>query len=134
VTRLAALAIVVALAVSACGGFGGGPAVPEGGAAMSNATSLPVAVEVNGAWVGTYPAWTEVAGIPIERGAPPWRVMFLTPDGDPMTSIVVDADRSGMSGRWITRCGTLVVWFGERPGDALEIDPAAPRPPGPPCT
>jgi hypothetical protein len=133
VTRLAAVALVVALAAAGCGGFGGGPAVPEGGAAMSNATSLPIAVEVNGDWVGTYPAWTEAAGIAIERGDPPWRVSFLTPDGATAVSISARPGQS-TSGRWITKCGTLVVWFGDRPGDALEIDPAAPRPPGPPCT
>ena len=133
--RLGALALA-ALLVTACGGFGGfggGPAMVSGGASMSNATSVPIRVEVNGEWVGTYPAWTEVTGIPVERGVPPWRVVFLTPNGDPATAITIAPDRE-TSGRWITSCGTLVAWFGERPVDAPVIDPAAALPPGPPCS
>lgn len=131
--RLAALALAGVLTAASCGTFGAPPTPPDGGVAMSNATSLPIAVHVNGEWVGTYPSWTEAAGIPVARGEPPWRVSFLTPDDELVASLVAEPG-GAMSARWITRCGTLVAWFGERPADAPAIDPAAPRPPGPPCT
>jgi hypothetical protein len=102
---------------------------------IANGTSVPVAMHVDGAWVGTYPAWAEsAAAIPLLPGGPAIRVEFRTPDDEFVAGMVVDPDApSGTSARWITSCGTLVVWHGPRTADAPVIDPAAARPPGPPC-
>ena len=127
----AALALVL---IAGCGS-----AVPSGAATvgMVNATSVPIAVHVNGAWIGTYPAWSETDRIVvIGNGGPPWRVEFRTPDAFTAGEIVVPgsgtpAGRSGSS--WRSTCGEFVAWWGDRPPDAPSIGPDAVRPPNPPC-
>ena len=104
---------------------------------IGNATSVPVALHVDGTWLGTYPAWAEsVAAFPIGPDDSPRRVEFLTADGSTIASFIVaheEGEPRGTSARWNTSCGVFVAWFRDRPGDAPEIDPAAARPPGPPC-
>jgi hypothetical protein len=131
--RRAGLWLALVLLVAACAPrpLPTGPNV----VGIANGTSVPVAMHVDGAWVGTYPAWAEsAAAIPLLPGGPEIRVEFRTPDDELVAGMVVDPDApSGTSARWITSCGTLVVWHGPRTADAPAIDPAAARPPGPPC-
>lgn len=128
-------AAAVALLVSACTSLVG--PVPSGGAmvGMVNATTIPVAVHVNGTWVGTFPAWTEARQIVVSgHGGPPWHVEFLSPDGQSLASVDASpSDRGGNSSGWSSTCGQLVAWFGVVPDDLPPLDPAVMRPANPPC-
>jgi hypothetical protein len=128
---LAVVATVVLVAACAPRPIPTGPNV----VGIANGTSVPVAMHVDGAWAGTYPAWAESAAvIPLQPGGPKLRVEFWTPDDELVAGMVVDpAAPNGTSARWITSCGTLVVWHGPRTADAPVIDQAAAPPPGPPC-
>ena len=129
------LAAVLAAALAAGCGFAAPP--PDGpGLHIANATSVPVAVHVNGEWVGTYPAWAESGPVPLIAREAPLRVQLLLSDGTAVGGLHLESPEgppAGSSSRWISSCGTLVAWVGDRPGDAPTIDPAAPHPPGPPC-
>jgi len=136
--RVSIAAAIASLVLAACGSFGGGP-VPSGAAVigMVNATSMPVAMHVNGAWVGTYPAWSEQRAIPVfGPGGPPWNVEFRDQDGFVIGSVVVDGpatDESASSG-WTSSCGQFTAWWGPVPDTLPVLDPEAGRPPPPPCT
>jgi hypothetical protein len=133
--RFRAVLLAAAL-VAGCESFGGG-AVPSGAATigMVNATSGPVAIYVNGVWVGTYPAWSEERAIPVfGRGGPPWNVQFRTPGDLVVGGLEIGGiDDGGSSSDWQSTCGRFVTWSGEQPADVPALDPAAPRPPDPPC-
>jgi len=128
--------LVAAALVAGCESFGAGP-VPSGAAtvAMVNATSVPVAIHVNGVWVGTYPAWSEQRAIPVfGRGGPPWDVQFRTPDDLVVGGLDVGGpEAGGSSSEWSSTCGRFVTWWGEPPDHIPALDPAGPRPPEPPC-
>jgi hypothetical protein len=133
--RFRAVLLAAAL-LAGCEPFGGG-AVPSGAAmiGMVNATSVPVAMHVNGIWVGTYPAWSEQPAIPLfGRGGPPWDVQFRTADDHVVGNLEVGGpDDGGSSSDWQSTCGRFVTWSGERPADVPALDPAAHRPAEPPC-
>ncbi len=110
--------------------------MPSGavGIGLVNATSVPVALHVNDAWVGTYPAWSEQREIPIfGNGGPPWRVTFRGPEGFPVASLDLDAATDSAISEWRSDCGVLVTWSGSLPPDLPTIDPAATPPPIGPC-
>ena len=125
----------VALLASACSSLVG--PVPSGGATigMVNATTIPVALHVNGTWVGTFPAMSEQREIVVVgHGGPPWRVEFFDPDGERMGDLDVSPNDSGGNGTgWSTRCGQFVAWFRTPPNDIPPLDPAKMRPANPPC-
>ena len=126
----AAGALLVAAAISACGSAG--PAETIG---MVNATTIPVAVHVNGTWVGTFPAWSEQREIVVTgHGGPPWHIEFFGPDGEVMGNLDASPDNEGNGTGWWSRCGQFVAWFRTVPNDIPPLDPAKMRPANPPCT
>lgn len=123
-------ALLVAAMLGACGSAG--PAATIG---MVNATTIPVAVHVNGAWVGTFAPMTEHREIKVSgHGGPPWRIEFFGPDGEQMGDFDASLDDSGGNGTgWSTRCGQFVAWFRTVPNDLPPLDPELMRPANPPC-
>jgi hypothetical protein len=114
--------------------------VPSDGASigMVNATTVPVAVHVNGTWVGTFPAWSEARQIVINgHGGPPWDVRFETTVGQDTLILaefeVTPGMADGSFGSWSSSCGQFVAWFGSPPNDIPPLDPDAMRPANPPC-
>ena len=108
--------LLTALALAGCGLLpGSGPVVR-----LDNLTNEPAAVEVNGAWVGTYAPRTSTP-IPLQgRGAPPYRISVRMANGSELTSIeLTDEDvrvaADGRGGAAVTAeldCGTVRVSIG----------------------
>ncbi|MDF2735225.1 MAG: hypothetical protein K0S97_1848 [Chloroflexota bacterium] len=72
-----------------------GCALPIGGEVrvhIENQTDAPVAVYVNGGWVGTYPPDTETSAPIAGHGGPPYTVVGEGPGGAVLTSLVVAAN------------------------------------------
>jgi len=72
-----------------------GCALPMGGELrvhIENQTDAPVAVYVNGGWVGTYPPGTETSAPIAGHGGPPYTVAAEDPGGALLTSVVVSAN------------------------------------------
>ena len=80
--------VLSALAVASCGLLpGSGPMVR-----LDNMTNEAAAVDVNGAWVGTYAPRTSTA-IPLHgRGAPPYLVSVRLATGSELTSMELTAE------------------------------------------
>lgn len=104
------------LAVVGCGVLpGSGPVVR-----LDNLTGGPAAVEVNGAWVGTYAPQTSTDIPLLGRGDPPYVVIVRMADGTEATSIELTAEdvrnaADGRGGSAITAelaCGTVRVSIG----------------------
>lgn len=130
-----ALPVALTVLIGACTSLVG--PVPSGSATVGfvNATSIPVAVHVNGTWVGTFPAWSERREIVVSgHGGPPWHVEFLGRDNLD-TSVLADLEvdeNAGSFGAWSSTCGQFVAWYGAVPDDLPRLDPDV-RPANPPC-
>ena len=85
--RLAAL-VVAAIVAAGC------LLQPAGGASvrLENATTVPVAIHVDGAWVGTYPAGA-VVDIPVSPSATAVVVEARTANGAVLVRYAADADQ-----------------------------------------
>ena len=129
----AAALVLLAAVLSGCGAAG-----PTETIGMVNATTIPVAVHVNGTWVGTFPAWSEHREIVIGgHGGPPWKVEFFGPDGEVMGDLDISTNVTGDSGNgtgWSSSCGQFAAWFRTVPNDIPPLDPGKMRPASPPCT
>ena len=135
VPRAAVLAIVVAVLGSGCG-WAASP-VPEDAEriGMVNATTTPVAVTVNGSWIGTYPGWSHVE-LPIHgHGGPPWTIAFETPHGDEIAELTIDDTGEHSSSRTShsSPCGEFHAWRGAVPDDVPIIEGTTPPPVNPTC-
>jgi hypothetical protein len=98
---------------------------------LGNRTDIPVAVHVNGAWVGTYApgALTEVAigG----HGGPPYVVEVRSPTGNLLASITISAQEAqeaaaGEMSMGTTAglpCGAIHLTYGS-PAEMPQADPA----------
>ena len=141
-TRRAAplgVGLAVAIAMAACGSFGGGVA-PGGSATIGliNATTDPLELYVNDVLVGTVPPWSENRSIAISgNGGPPWSVRFLRPNGEQMVRLQVEGagtDGGGGTSGWSSECGNFAAWWGAvRPEDIPRIDLSNPPPPEESC-
>ena len=83
-----AVLLVCAMTLAGC-------ALPMGGEVrvhIENQTDEPVAVYVNGGWVGTYPAATATSAPIGGHGGPPYTVAAEDLDGALLTSVVVSAN------------------------------------------
>jgi hypothetical protein len=108
--------LLSALAIGGCGLLpGSGPVVR-----LDNLTNEAAAVEVNGAWVGTYAARTST-GIPLQgRGAPPYVVSVRLANGQELTSMELTAEdvrvaADGSGGAAVTAelaCGAVRLSIG----------------------
>ena len=105
-----------ALAVVGCGLLPGSGTVVR----LDNLTNEPAAVEVNGAWVGTYAPQTSTA-IPLQgRGAPPYVVTVRKANGTELISLDVTADdvnaatdgSGGTAAMAELACGTIRLSIG----------------------
>jgi len=125
--RLAATS-VVALLLAACSLL----PVPAERIGLGNLTTTPVAVHVNGAWVGTYApgALTEVAigG----HGGPPYVVEVRSPTGGLLAGITITtedaqaaaAGEMSMGSTAGLPCGAIHLQYGS-PAEMPQADPAA---------
>jgi hypothetical protein len=105
VTRpLTWLVTAVIAMVAACGAPGSGSAVR-----LENATTVPVAVHLNDAWVGTYPAGA-IVDVPIGQAALPIVIEARSPSGAVLASLTASesdiADARGV-GEWVLPCGAI---------------------------
>ena len=124
---LAAVLFAVVATISASCGWTGGGAIPPDAEriGMVNATTAPVAVLVNGAWVGTYPAWSQQLELPIHgHGGPPWNVEFQGPNGLRIGVLHVDKNNEHPSSgfEYSSPCGEFHAWWGFTPGDLPMVD------------
>jgi hypothetical protein len=98
---------------------------------LGNRTNIPVAVHVNGAWVGTYApgAFTDVAigG----HGGPPYVVEVRSPTGGLLAGITISAQEAhdGAAGNMtmgstaVLSCGAINLSYGS-PAEMPQVDPA----------
>lgn len=129
---------VVALALLALVGAGCG-LVPGPRAHLKNLTDIPVAVHINGSWVGTYPPGA-IAEVPIGGGDPPYAIEVLSPTGARLASIAVTSDvlteavegTQSLGQDADVPCGTVAIWVGRiSPDQGVNLDPPVPLGPCP---
>lgn len=102
---------------------------------VSNGTSIPVVLAVNGVPVKPYEAnGVGLLAVPTDRLPPlPWSVEARTSSGRVLTTMTVTAREAVQSGAVISipstqtdlSCGRLTIWAGDSP-------PSGPMPPSPP--
>jgi len=116
---------VAAIVLAGCQGLSG-PVVQ-----LENLTDIPVAVHVNGAWVGTYQAGARVA-IPIGDGRPPFAIEVVSGSGARLASITLtdveiqaEPGTTGVAQKATVPCGRINLWFGlHDPGPPPVAEPA----------
>jgi hypothetical protein len=88
----------------ACATPPSGPAVR-----LENATTVPVAIHLNDAWVGTYPAGA-IADVPIGQASIPVVIEARSPSGAVLASLTAAAsdiaDARGVA-EWVLPCGAI---------------------------
>lgn len=106
---------------------------------LRNLTDTPVAVHVNGAWVGTYPPGA-IADVPIGGEAATYSIEVLSPSGSRLASIALSADQldeveggtMSLGANADVPCGTVAIWVGpEPPEQGVNLDPSVPLGPCP---
>jgi hypothetical protein len=128
--RSLALVLVAALSLACTV-----PLEPAERLRLSNDTTSPVAVYVNGGWVGTYEAGKTV-DVPIRgHGGPPFDVEVRSPSGMVLSEITLTAEdvrqvadgSMSMATGGAVPCGWIDLAYGDdaRPNDD---DPTAPKP------
>jgi hypothetical protein len=128
-TQAVGVALLAALALVGC------QDAPSGHAVIENATDIPLAVHVNGTWVGTYPAGA-TAEVPIRIGAGPFRLEARSDSGATLSALEVTADdvaavnagTRSLQATSDTPCGMIRLTYGDA---AVEPMPAATSAPGP---
>ena len=129
--RAALIAVVLAASVAIAGCQG----APTAHARLENRTDVPLAVHINGGWVGTYPAGA-TAEVPIRDGGAPYRIEARSGSGAVLSALDVTADdaqrvRAGtrsLTATSDTPCGIVRLTFG---GAAVEPMPVSTSSPGP---
>jgi len=120
--------VALCAAVAGCSFTGGiGPT-----AYLENGTDVPIAVYVNGGWVGTYPPGTRT-DVPIGgHGGPPYAIEVRTPSGVVLTQLGVspaDIANGGSVGAGASMpCGEVQLTYGavERRGGPARVAPIEP--------
>jgi hypothetical protein len=87
---------------------------------LRNETTTPVAVHVNGGWVGTYPAGAVVDVPIVGHGGPPFAVEVRSPSGALLTSVTLTAEdrrtvadgSTSMSSGGDVGCGWIEISYG----------------------
>ena len=84
---------------------------------LANGTTIPVAVTINGALVGTVPPGTTKDPIPATLPARPWIVEARSSSGRVLATLTVSAEdsisaNSGVAVREDLACGRLDLWSG----------------------
>ena len=122
--------LLVAALVAGCDSFGGQPVPPDAERIrMVNATTTPVMVTVNRAWIGTYPSWSSRDDLAVfGNGGPPWRVQFQTPGGQVLGNLTIDpSSGSQVSGfTYEGPCGAFGASWGMPQPDLPSIEVAPP--------
>ncbi len=99
---------------------------------LGNLTNIPVAVHVNGAWVGTYAPGT-VSDVAIGgHGGPPFVIEVRSPTGGVLAGITISAQEAQAAavgdvsiGSTVgVPCGTIHLSYGS-PAQMPQADPAA---------
>lgn len=128
-------ALLVGLALAACAVS----VSPADRIALENRTDTPVAVHVNGGWVGTYPAGA-VVNVPIRgHGGPPFRIEVRSPSGAILYELTLSAGdalavaegQSSMTTGSAVPCGWIELSYGITVLEGRE--PVAPQSPTGPC-
>jgi hypothetical protein len=121
---------LVALAVAACAG----PEVTPSPAqvvlpnfSVSNETTVPVTIAINGIVVGTLPAGSAENPIPAVLPSRPWTVEARSPSGRVLDTLTVTAqDYLAKFARADLACGRIDIWSGgpQPLGPAVSPDPS----------
>lgn len=128
VSRAAAAVLAASVAIAGC------QAEPAAHVMLENDTDIPLAVHVNGGWLGTYPAGA-VAEVPI-RLAPPYRIEARSDSGAVLSALEVttdDAQRVLAGARSLratsdTPCGMIRLTFGDVAAEPMPAPKSAPGP------
>jgi hypothetical protein len=103
------------------------------GVSVSNGLTVPVAVDVNGAKIGTVAPGATQDWAPGTLPAKPWTVEARSPSGRVLATMTVSAgdslsSTSGRVGSADLACGRLVVWAGAplTGGPSFAPDPSKP--------
>ena len=115
-----AVAIATALLVGACASGPGAtatPATPLPPLSISNGTSIPITLVVNGTVIETVPPGDRQDPITAQLPQRPWVIETQSPSGRMLSTLMVSASDhiSATSGRAIRvdlACGRLDVWAG----------------------
>lgn len=126
---LVAVALAVSVAIAGC------LSAPAAHARLQNGTDVPLAVHVNGGWVGTYPAGATVE-VPIRDGGAPYRIEARSGTGAVLSALDVTADdaqrvRTGtrsLSATSDTPCGMIRLTFGDAAVEPLPVPTSVPGP------
>lgn len=111
-----------------------GCAVAGPRAHLKNLTDIPVAVHVNGSWVGTYPPGA-IADVPIGGDAAAFSIEVLSPSGARLASVALRADEldeaeagtMSLGQNADVPCGTVAIWVGTvSPEQGVNLDPPVP--------
>lgn len=86
---------------------------------VENGTDIPLAVHVNGEWLGTYPAGA-VADVAIGAAGPPWSIDVRSASGAILATLGItaedmqpaDSGPGGLQATADTPCGTIRLTFG----------------------
>jgi hypothetical protein len=126
---LVAAILATSAAIAGCQG------APAAHATLENRTDVPLAVHVNGGWVGTYPAGA-TAEVPIRDGGAPYRIEARSASGAVLSALDVTVDdaqrvRTGtrsLSATSDTPCGMIRLTFGDAAVQPMPVPTSAPGP------
>lgn len=102
---------------------------------LENGTGIPLAVHVNGSWLGTYPAGA-VVDVPIGADGPPWSIDVKSGSGAVLGTLEISADdmqRADAGTRSLrattdTPCGVFRLTFGDAAVEPMPVSTALPGP------
>jgi len=133
--RLLGLTATVAIALAACAGPSAtaSPLTPSPALNVANATTVPVAIAVNGTVLETVPVGATEVPIKAALPALPWTVEARSPSGRVLATLTVSAadDISATTSVGAFEhlaCGQLDLWAGGPRGDAPIPSLASPKP------
>jgi hypothetical protein len=125
--RAITAAVLAAAIVAACSG----PTVPEPTVWFENGTNTPMAVHLNGGWIGTYGPGT-ASDVHLRGANAPYRVTIHAPSGSSVLELELSAEEvatraANLVGTGLP-CGTLRLSFGLPHEPSLDPVGAGTRP------
>ena len=127
--RPVVVAVIAVLAVAGCQG------APSAHVVLENATGIPLAAHVNGAWVGTYPAGA-TAEVPIRGADGPYRIEVRSDSGATLSSLDISVDDAvkaqagtgSLRATTDTPCGMIRLTFGDAAVESMPVSTSEPGP------
>ena len=141
--RLRAITLLLALGLGGCAGVGSpsppattapppstpspsaASSAPSSGLGVSNSTSIPVTLAVNGQVVETVEPGIRDDGVAASLPPMPWKVEARAPSGRVLTEMDVAGAGSGRIATVDLSCGRVMLWYGPPPaGEPSFVPPS----------